>query len=384
MTTVSSSRALAVLVGCSAIVVSGGVASADLVSYDKLAVVASSKAPAPIAFADLPATIPATEHVDGIFAALAPLPAHKPKEDPGYRYIGVFPSDAQARAYALDGSIKPSSVHEGQAAGACLSTGNALQPSMRLLVRTKPYEPPKPSAAQIAALKKENRLQPKAPVTKPTPPKDTIQRVRLEKLTRDGDTVTVDSTDALFDLQTLGTRLVSKTNTKLSRVTTGPSAIGVFAARDEKGETQFVVTSPELPPPPTESDRPAQIEALSRAAETLVAQMSSSTAASSGCGRVRFTLATKPGAGEMATVLATAFLPPSADPEDGPATNDSDGDGEPDEEGFVSQQAMRRGMRKQRARPVAVNVSLSQLATETSPLLSVTFGWAGKDQKLSF
>jgi hypothetical protein len=41
-------------------------------------------------------------------------------------------------------------------------------------------------------------------------------------------------------------------------------------------------------------------------------------------------------------------------------------------------------MRKQRARPVAINVSLSQLTSETSPLLSVTFGWAGKDQKLSF
>ncbi len=332
------------------------------------------------------ATIPATERVDGIFAALAPLP-RKPAEDPGYRYIGIFPSDAQARAYALDGAIKPSSVQGGQAVGACLSTGSALQPSMRLLVRTKPYESPKPTASQIAALKKENRWPPptpKGPATKPTPPKDTIQRVRLERLTRDGDAITVDSVDALFDLQTLGTRLVSKSSTKLSRVSTGPSALGVFAARDEKGDTQFVVTSPELPPPPTESDRPAQVEALSRAANTLVAQMSSNTATSSGCGRVRFTLSAKPGAGDMATVLATAFLPPSVDPEEGPATNDSDGDGQPDEEGFASQQAVRRGMRKQRARPVAINVSLSQLTTETSPLLSVTYGWAGKDQKLSF
>jgi hypothetical protein len=40
--------------------------------------------------------------------------------------------------------------------------------------------------------------------------------------------------------------------------------------------------------------------------------------------------------------------------------------------------------RSQRARPVAVNLSLSQLASEPAPLLSVSFGWAGKDQQLSF
>ena len=29
-------------------------------------------------------------------------------------------------------------------------------------------------------------------------------------------------------------------------------------------------------------------------------------------------------------------------------------------------------------------LSLSQLASEKSPLLSVTFGWAGKDQRIAF
>jgi hypothetical protein len=195
---------------------------------------------------------------------------------------------------------------------------------------------------------------------------------------------TIDAIEALIYLQTLGARLVSRTTTKLPRIITGPSALGLFAARSDKGPVQFLVTSPELPPPPTESDRPAQQEALSPAASRLVAQTPSNTASSSGCGRVAFTLSTKPGGGEMATILATAFLPPSNDPEEGPATDDSDGDGRPDEVGFVSQQAVRRGMRKQRARPVATNVSLSQLATETAPVLSVTFGWAGPEQKLSF
>ncbi len=200
----------------------------------------------------------------------------------------------------------------------------------------------------------------------------------------DADAAAIETIDAFIDLQTLGTRLVSKSSVKLPRVASGPNGLGVFAARDEKGQTEFLVTSPELPATETHADRPAQLEALMSTAATLVAQAPSNAALSSGCGRVRFALSTSPGTGQMATVFATAFLPPSTDPDEAPPEDDSDGDGVPDEAGFVAQQAVRRGMRKQRARPVAVNVSLSQLASETSPLLSVTLGWAGKEQKLSF
>lgn len=376
-------------IGFSALATSGGTARADVVPFDKLAVVSSPTTGAPnTSLAEVPATIPATEHVEGIFDALAPAAERKQTEERGYRLIGVFTSDAQARAYALEGTFNPSSSREGQP-GTCLSTGGAMQPVMRLVLQMKEPEPPKPTEVQIALLKKEHRWPPpaKPPATKAsraTAPRDVVQRVRLERLIREADAITVESIDAFIDLQTLGTRLASKTSAKLPRVVAGPNALGVFAARDEGGHAQFLVTSPELPQPPTPSDRQAQLEALSGTANTLIAQIPSNTTTSIGCGRVRFTLSAKPGVGEMATVLATAFLPPSVDPEEGPATNDSDGDGKPDEVGFVSQQAVRLGMRKQRARAMAVNVSLSQLTTEVAPLLSVTFGWAGKDQKLTF
>jgi hypothetical protein len=373
--------------GTLAVLVSGGVASADVVPVDKLSVIASPPASAaPSSPSDMPATIPATEHADGIFASIVPAAKRKATEDKGYRYVGVFTNDAQARAYAADGTFDINDERQSSQT-ACLATFGGLQPALRLLLRTKPPEPPKLTAAQIELLKKQHRWPPpppKPPAVKPGPPKDVIQRVRLERLTRDADAVTVDTVDALFDLQTLGSRLLSKTSAKLARITTGPSGIGVFAARDDKGNTEFLVTGPELPQPPTESDRPAQLEALASAASRLIAQTALNTSASSGCGRVRFTLASKPGAGEMATLLTMAFLPPSAEPDEGPSSDDSDGDGEPDEQGFVQQQTLRRGMRKQRARPLAINVSLSQLQSEPSPLLSVTFGWAGKDEELSF
>jgi len=105
---------------------------------------------------------------------------------------------------------------------------------------------------------------------------------------------------------------------------------------------------------------------------------------------VRFTMdAIKPGSGEMATILATAFLPKSIDPDDNAADDDSSqSDGADDDDDANAQmraqvmESMRS--RSQRARPVAVNLSLSQLASEPAPMLSVSFGWAGKDQQLSF
>ena len=45
---------------------------------------------------------------------------------------------------------------------------------------------------------------------------------------------------------------------------------------------------------------------------------------------------------------------------------------------------LHREKRSQRARTVAVNLSFSQMETEPAPLLSVTFGWVGKDQQLRF
>ncbi|HLK40772.1 MAG TPA: hypothetical protein VKU41_28660 [Polyangiaceae bacterium] len=377
----SSASRVAALSGALTLLAAAASASADVVAVDKLAVLPAGPAAAPTS--DVPASIPAGEHVDGIFTALAPAAQRKQTEDHGYRYVGIFPTDAQARAYATDGSFNVLSRKEAMPA-ACLSTGGSLQPGMRLMLRTKPYEPPKPSAAQIEALKKAHRWPPPPPPKPSGPPRDAVQRLRLEKLTQDGDTVTIETTDAMLDLQTMGARLVSKSSAKLSRVVTGPSGLGVFAARDDKGQTEFLVTAPEIPPPPTESDRPAQLEALSMRAASLVAQTPSSASSASGCGRVRFTLAAKAGSGQMATVIATAFLPPATEPDEGPATDDSDGDGEPDDEGFIAQQTSRRGLRKQRARPLAVNVSLSQLASESAPLLSVTFGWAGKNQDISF
>jgi hypothetical protein len=213
-----------------------------------------------------------------------------------------------------------------------------------------------------------------------------MQRVTIEKVTVTGDSAKVDVTDAVVDLKTLGARLLGSTTTTLSRVSAGPNSMGIFASRDDKGRVQFLVTSPELPTPELDADRQRQLERLSATADRVMVDLPSGSASESGCGHVRFTMdAVKPGSGQMATVLATAFLPPSTDPDENPdaSTDEDQNQGSDDDDGSSAMRAANQ-RRSQRARAVAVNVSLSQLASEPSPLLSLTLGWAGKDTQLSF
>jgi hypothetical protein len=381
--------ACAVLAGA-VIVSTPSDATADTIPFSNLPVVPVPAA-SPASQSPLPATIPATEHVDGLYLALQPEKLRKPVEDKsGYHYVSVFTSDKAAKQYATDGTYAVSYPDDRSAPRACMSWGGQSLPRLSMIFRIRPYVPPPPSPATIARLKAMHRWPPPAPkpVKTTTPPHDDMQRVTLEKVTVTGDTAKVDVTDALVDLKTLGAHMLSSTSTTLSRVTSGPNGMGLFASRDEKGHVQFLVTSPDLPTPEVDSDRQRELEHLSDAADRVMADLPSGVASESGCGHVRFTMdAIKPGSGEMATILATAFLPKSIDPDESADDDSSQSDGVDDDNPNAAQiRAAIDNMRTrfQRARPVAVNISLSQLTSEQAPLLSVSFGWAGKDQQLAF
>jgi hypothetical protein len=366
-----------------------GDARADTIDFSKLPVVPASSASTPSSSTTTPPTIAATEKVDGIYVALAPEKQRKPTEDKqGYHYVNIFTSEKAAQTFASDGTYSVSYPDDRSAPRVCLMAGGrSLSPRLTTLFRIRPYVPPPPSAATIARLKQLHRWPPPPPkpVKTTTPPHDDMQRVTLEKVTVTGDTAKVDTTDALVDLKTLGAHLLSSTSTSLTRVATGPNGTGIFASRDDKGRVQFLVTSPELPAPEIDTDRQRELERLSATADRVMADLPSGVSSESGCGHVRFTMdAIKPGSGEMATILATAFLPKSIDPDENASDDDSSqNDGAADDDSMAQMRAAMR-TRFQRARPVAVNVSLSQLASEPSPLLSISFGWAGKDQQLSF
>jgi len=365
-----------------------GGAHADTIPFASLPVASLPSSPAtPTA---LPTTIPATEHVDGIFVALQPDKARKAMDDKnGYHYVSVFTSDKAAHAYSAEGTYAVTYPDDRTAPRVCVSSGGrSFSQRLTTMYRVRPYVPPPPSAQTIARLKALHRWPPPPPkpvktTTPPPPPHDEMQRVTVEKVTVAGDAVKVDVTDAVVDLKTLGARLLGSTTTTLSRVSSGPNGMGIFASRDDKGSVQFLVTSPDLPTPEADADRQRQLERLSATADRVMVDLPSGSASESGCGHVRFTMdAVKPGSGQMATVLATAFLPPSSDPDENPDEEQSQGSDDDDDATIAMRAASQR--RSQRARAVAVNVSLSQLASEASPLLSLTLGWAGKDTHLSF
>jgi hypothetical protein len=362
-------------------------ASADTVPFAKVPVVpAAPKATPP---ATTPTTIPATEHVDGIFVSLEPEKTRKKNEDTdGYHYVGVFTSEKEARSYGTDGSYQYRYADDATGSSSCLSRGSGtLAPRLSMTFRTKPYVPRPPSPAEIKRLVAQHRWPlPKPKPAPPAPPTDPVYPLHLEKVTVSGDAATIDTTDALFDVKTLGVRLASSTSTKLTRIATGPSGVSVFAARDDAGHVQFLVTGPQIPQPENPADRQRQLMELTDNADRLEAQLpDGNERGANGCGHLRFSMSVKPGLGQMATIFATAFLPPSTDPDD--SSDDerfNPDDVDPDQLSAIRAALAERAQRMQRARPLAIDLSLSQLASEPSPLLSVTMGWAGKDERFSF
>jgi len=383
MRTLKSS--LIVAAGLAAAVSSPDTALADTVPFQNLPVAPKmAKETQPIA----PDKVAAGEHTDGIFPAILPEARRKATEQEGYRYVQVFATEKEASAYAADGTITSNTSKESSATRTCLTSGGTLSQHLSLYFRTKPYVAPKPSPQTIAMLQKMHRWPPPPQKVSKLPAKDTVQLIHMERLIQAADGATLETTEAFIDLQTMGTHSVSKSTTKLVKVATGPNSLGVYAAREEgeKGGSQFLVTNPELPPTASEEDRQAQVQQLTATANRLVAQMPSGVSSETGCGYVRFTLSAKPGSGQMATVLATAFLPPGSDPDDGGQEDTSRFESEDmsEEQMKAVREMVHRDNRSQRARTVAVNLSFSQLESETAPLLSVTFGWAGKDQQLRF
>ncbi|HEY8089932.1 MAG TPA: hypothetical protein VIF09_18855, partial [Polyangiaceae bacterium] len=312
---------LSIVAGLGLVASSPQQASAETIPFTNLPVVtATPKAETPVA---APEKIPAGETTDGIFPAILPEAKRKSSEEQGYRYINVFASERDAKQFASDGTTVSGQPEPPQGKRTCLNQGGSLSQRLYLYLRTKPYTAPKPSPAQIQALIKQHRWPP--PPQKPVkaePQKDTVEMIHAERLNQSADSVSIETVDAYIDLNTLGTRTVNRRSTRLAKVAGGPNSLGIFAARDEKGNSQFLITNPELPPPATDDDRQAQVTALQSTANRLVAQLPTGGSADTGCGYVRFSLASKPGSGQMATVFATAFLPPSTEPDDTGPTED--------------------------------------------------------------
>jgi hypothetical protein len=182
---------------------------------------------------------------------------------------------------------------------------------------------------------------------------DAVQALHIERFSADADAATLETTEAFIDLRTLGSHAASRTTTRLSKIADGPSGMHVFAARQADGLVQIVVTGAQPPPSPpgiaSSVDNPRFLSANVADASTAPVDQKHTD-----CGYAHFTLSAGGNAGQMAEVLAQPLPAPVAR--------------DPDDESDPNVQAARRG------RAVRVVVSLSQVSSEPTPLLSVSFG----------
>jgi hypothetical protein len=169
-------------------------------------------------------------------------------------------------------------------------------------------------------------------------------------------------TDAWFDVRTRGARLVSRSTLPLARVFVGPNGLEVYAARD--GDALEVVFH--VPDKISEDD--ALTDQLRPRVRNMNIALPDRSGANSDCGHVRFTLRPSVGAGQMATLQATAFLPPL------------DGVLEPAPEGETSDARGSRLLQAMRQRPFQLSVSATSTSVDPKPVVSIALGWIGRER----
>jgi hypothetical protein len=282
------------------------IARAERVPWDQVTPLPAP--PAPPKAKATPRRIPGKEHLADVTTERVPLDKTDLR-----KVVNVVASDGQTKAHAATGSTPPRP-------GVCLNGHGATR---------------------MLQLEMDDRNG-----------ADAIQPLRIERLSTDTDGATLDATDAFIDLRTLGSRAVSATTTRFSKIAFGPSGVRVFAARQPDGRVQVVVTG--VPTPPGLQGNtsagggfPVLVTSLVNASAVPIDHQQTE------CGYVHFTLAAKGATGEMATISTPA---PAS-----PVKRD------PDDESDPNAQAARQ------ARTINVVVSLSQLPSEPVPLLSVSF-----------
>jgi len=169
-------------------------------------------------------------------------------------------------------------------------------------------------------------------------------------------------TDAWFDVRTRGARLVGRSTLPLSRVFVGPNGLEVYAARD--GEALEVV----FHAPDKLSEDDALSDQLRPRVRNLNVALPDRSGANGDCGHVRFTLRPSAGSGQMATLQATAFLPPL------------DGVLEPAPEGETSDARGSRLLQAMRQRPFQLSVSATSTSVDPRPVVSIALGWVGRER----
>lgn len=322
-------------------------------------------------FAERPTSIGANEKVDGIHPAFSP-DQNMLRGSMGTRYISVFGDKASAADFAAGrytGVVRGRSS-DYTAPRACFVTadgwrlrnddrawdqGGQAQPSIYSAVKgsvaAKQGTESGPTAIHAERLLLEGALLPGGPLP------GAATRARLEV------------TDAWIDPQTLGVRLIGRATIPLTRVADGPEGLLVFAARQEDGSVHFVVKMPELDE--QSFGFVGRHALIARGANMM----------SSDCGHARLTLRSARGGGEQGSVRIELAMRDGATKRNASTVEASDS---PLRRLFVGAPEAPDEIREVRVRPLLVHLSASQTSSASEPLVSVSFGWQGRERRMQF
>lgn len=321
-------------------------ARADIVRLDSLP--EGSPLPLPLE-SDRPDDIAASSHSDRIFPALPP-PDQLVHMTPGAHYVRIFPTRDLAEAHAQKGL---GAMHDESQL--CFSVADAW--FLKQDDRDWPLNAdPQPS---IHAVKKGT------PAARHYH-EPMVRAVRLDALTVDpSGTASLTMLSAWVDPLSLGVQHVASGTLKLARVAEA-YGVTVLAARDPGGDAVHFVVRQERPE-----------GRLGMFVGRHMQVRRADTAGHSSCGMSVLTLRALAGGGQQATVELDALL----------AVEESEPQ-EPDAGrgilGILGADRAAPTMREMRVRTMQVHLAVSQASGDASPIVTVSFGWFGKERRQQF
>lgn len=289
---------------------------------------------------EMPAAIPATEHTDVLYAEVPDYIKNNP--NPAARYVQVFGSKHDGELYQTGGTERSS---------ACLtsaSPGNSLGGYVR-------WNENFSASTTVSPYARSYSTGPDGPV-----PKDfvTVAPVRIDRITNvREDGLTLQTSIALIDAGTLGSRLVQTSTVDFKLVRTLPGRLGIYAAKDADQVT-FLVRH--------------ELVDGERAFGSIFGQAGNfeSISSSDNC-PVTFSLPVEHATAHTIVLQLEAVLEiRNANPEDFPVVGESD-----PPPSFETEEP-----REARLRPMQIGFSSTWLSQDKTPVVSISHGWTGKER----
>ena len=312
-----------------------------------------------------PPRIPAAEKVEGFYVAMPPKDM---MEHGRADFLMVFASDQEAKDFTASKGFNGNEGTEG----VCFSErverdmftgGDSASPS-EWSVSLEPAVNIQPQFRETNSAKGEPKRE------------FVVTAVHQERFVEAGGKASIEMTDVWVDPTTRGARLIGKASLPLTKMTTSPGGLTIYAAR-AGASVEFVVkktVAPKAerrPPTSTKDFRTMRLQRM-----PLMVSMPNGTSDASQCSFARVALRAITGVAEMASVetpvifeTPTAAVAPPVAPKDSPLGALLGSAKEPtNEEGPEF-----------RIRPLKISLSSTWTSKDKEPVISVSLGWAGHE-----